>query len=77
MRLVRAQDAAAELELSCGPLAAPPQRSWMLLNTRLDGLLPCSEAGEAGEAAEVDDPIIDHGARRCCIPVSRGQLTAV
>jgi len=24
-------------------------------------LLPCSEAGDAGEAAEVDDHIIDHG----------------
>jgi len=23
--------------------------------------LPCSEAGDAGEAAEVDDHIIDHG----------------
>ena len=24
-------------------------------------MLPCSEAGNAGEAAEVDDHIIDHG----------------
>jgi len=24
-------------------------------------LLPCSEAGDAGEATEVDDHIIDHG----------------
>ena len=30
---------------------------------RLDGLLPCSEAGDAGEEAEVDEPIIDCGAQ--------------
>ena len=30
---------------------------------RLDGLLPCSEVGDAGEEAEVDDPIIDRGAQ--------------
>ena len=29
--------------------------SWKLLNIRLSGLLPCSEAADAGEAAEVDD----------------------
>ena len=43
--------------------AAPPQRSWRLLKTRLDGILPCSEAGDAGEEAEVDDSIIDRGAQ--------------
>jgi hypothetical protein len=57
--LTRAQDAAAELELS--PKRANPSRgSWKLLNIRLGGLLPCSEAGDAGEAAEVDDHVIDH-----------------
>ena len=30
---------------------------WKLLNIRLSGLLPCSEAADAGEAAEVDDHI--------------------
>ena len=32
-----------------------------MLNIRLSGLLPCSEAADAGEAAEVDDHIIDYG----------------
>ena len=44
------------LQLSSSSAATPPQRSWKLPNTRLDGPLPCSEVGEAGEAAEVDDP---------------------
>ena len=57
--LTRAQDAAAELELSCDPSttqleAAEEQARW---------LLSCSEAGDAGEEAEVDDPIIDRGAQ--------------
>ena len=51
------------LQLSSSSAATPPQRSWKLLNIRLDGLLPCSEVGEAGEVAEVDDPIIDRGAQ--------------
>ena len=51
------------LQLSSSSAATPPQRSWKLPDTRLDGPLPCSEVGEAGEAAEVDDPIIDRGAR--------------
>jgi hypothetical protein len=34
---------------------------WKLLDIRLNGLLPCSEAGDAGEAAEVDNHTIDHG----------------
>ena len=51
------------LQLSSSSAATPLQRSWKLLNTRLDGLLPCSEAGVAGEEAEVDDPIIDRGAQ--------------
>jgi hypothetical protein len=37
------------------------EASWKLLNIKFNGLLPCSEAGHAGEAAEVDDHIIDHG----------------
>ena len=51
------------LQLSSSSAATPPQRSWKLPDTRLDGPLPCSEVGEAGEAAEVDDPIIDRGAQ--------------
>ena len=44
---------------SCGPSttqleAAEHQARW---------LLSCSEAGDAGEEAEVDDPIIDRGAQ--------------
>ena len=49
------------LQLSSSSAATPPQRSWKLPDTRLDGPLPCSEVGEAGEAAEVDDPLIDRG----------------
>ena len=49
------------LQLSSSSAATPPQRSRKLLDTRLDGLLPCSEAGEAREAAEIDDPIIYRG----------------
>ena len=30
-----------------------------LLKTRIDQLLPCREAGDAGEEAELNDPIID------------------
>jgi len=33
-----------------------------MLDSRLGGMLSCSEAGDAGEEAEVDDPIIDRGA---------------
>ena len=51
------------LQLSSSSAANPPQRSWKLLNTRLDGLLPCSEVGEAGEAARSTTPssFIDRG----------------
>ena len=50
------------LQLSSSSAATPPQRSWNMLDSRLGGMLPCSEAGDAGEEAEVDDPIIDRGA---------------
>eukprot|EP00964_Phaeocystis_antarctica_P115049 scaffold79004_cov42-Phaeocystis_antarctica.AAC.1 len=46
----------------------------MLLKTRLDGLQPCSEAGDAGEEAEVDDPIIDRGAQSMPLEPAPGAL---
>ena len=53
------------LQLSSSSAVTFSRGSCKLLNIRLGGLLPCSEAGEAGEAAEVDDLIIDHGCAAC------------
>jgi len=56
------------LQLSSSSAVTLSRGSCKLLNIRLGGLLPCSEAGEAGEAAEVDDLtllIIDHGCAAC------------
>ena len=43
--------------------ANPSRGSWKLLNIRLSGLLPCSEAADTGEAAEVQPAVRSAHAR--------------